>query len=114
MSAATLCLALMGLILACFIGGMRRGITAIILIRPLCDRLFEEARFDVVGKNLSYGAPLTFIVIAAMLVSLQGVQGRARTLLERAWIPFLAMAFVAVLYSPVPVDAFRKFLTYVS
>jgi O-antigen ligase len=114
MSAATLCLALMGLILACFVGGIRRGIAAIILIRPLCDRLFEEARFDVAGKDLSYGAVLNFIVIAAMLVSLQGVQGRARTLLERAWIPFLAVAFIAVFYSPVPVDALRKFLTYVS
>jgi len=95
MSAATICLALMGLILVTFIGGIRRGIAAIILIRPLCDRLFEEARFDVAGKNLSYGAALNFIVIAAMLVSLQGVQGRARTLLERAWIPFLAVAFIA-------------------
>src|SRR5207253_2690991 len=97
-----------------FVGGLPRGIAAIVLIRPLCDRLFEQARFDVAGKDLSYGAALNFIVIAAMLLTLQRVQGRWRVLLERAWIPFLALAFVAVLYSPVPVDAFRKFLTYVS
>lgn len=114
MSAATIGLVLMGVILAAFVGGIQRGIAAIILIRPLCDRLFELARFDVAGKDLSYGAALNFIVIASMLVSLQRIQGRARILLERAWIPFLALTFVAVLYSPVPIDAFRKFLTYVS
>ncbi|HEY2010643.1 MAG TPA: O-antigen ligase family protein [Rhizomicrobium sp.] len=114
MSASTLSLALMVLILAAFVGGLQRGIAAIVLIRPLCDRLFEQARFDVAGKDLSYGAVLNFIVIAAMLMSLQKIQGRSRILLERAWIPFLAIAFIAVLYSPVSVDAFRKFLTYVS
>ena len=114
MSAATISLALLALILASFIGGLQRGIAMIILIRPLCDRLFEATRFDVAGKDLSYGAALNFIVIAAMLVSLQRVQGRARILLERGWIPFLLIAFIAVLYSPVAVDGFRKFLTYVS
>jgi O-antigen ligase len=114
MSAPSISLALMALIAASFVGGLQRGISMIILIRPLCDRLFEAARFDVAGKDLSYGAVLNFIVIAAMLLSLQRVQGRARVLLERAWIPFLLIAFIAVLYSPVAVDGFRKFLTYVS
>jgi len=114
MSAATVDLVLMGIILAAFVGGMQRGIAAIIVIRPLCDRLFEQARFDVLGEALSYGAVLNFIVIAAMLLSLQRIQGKTRTSLERAWIPFLAVTFIAVLYSPVQVDAFRKFLTYVS
>src|SRR5207245_535922 len=113
-SAATISLALMALILVSFVGGLQRGITMIILIRPLCDRVFEQARFDVAGKDLSYGAVLNFIVIAAMLVSRQRVPARARRLPARAWLPFLAIAFIAVLYSPVAVDGFRKFLTYVS
>ncbi|HWX90212.1 MAG TPA: O-antigen ligase family protein [Rhizomicrobium sp.] len=107
-------LVLTAIVLAAFIGGVQRGVTALLIIRPLCDRLFEQARFDVAGHDLSYGAVLNFIVIIAMLLNLQNISDTSRMKLERAWIPFLLVALVAVFYSPVQVDAFRKFLTYVS
>ena len=105
---------LTSVVLTAFVGGMRRGIAAVILVRPLCDRIFEQARFDVAGHDLSYGAVFNLIVIGAMLLSLQRVDNRIQITLERAWIPFLLLALAAVLYSPVEVNAFRKFLTYVS
>ena len=79
-------------VLAAFVGGMQRGIAALLIIRPLCDRLFEQARFDVAGRDLSYGAVLNFIVIAAMLLSLLRLNDKSRISLERAWIPFLLVA----------------------
>jgi len=114
MNAGVADLLLTATVLAAFIGGMQRGLAALIIIRPLCDRLFEQARFDVAGRDLSYGAVLNFIVIIVMLLSLPRVNDKSRISLERAWMPFLAVALVAVLFSPVQVDAFRKFLTYVS
>ena len=114
MSAGIMALLLTGAVLLSFFGGLQRGIAAIIITRPLCDRLFEQARFDVAGQHLSYGAAFNFIVIAAMLVSLQRINDRFRVSLERAWLPFLAVTFAATLYSPVQAEAFRKFLTYVS
>jgi O-antigen ligase len=101
-------------VLTAFIGGMRRGIAAVLIVRPLCDRIFEQSRFEVAGHDLSYGAIMNLIVVCAMLLSLQRVNNRIQIALERAWFPFLLLALVAVWYSPVAVDAFRKFLTYVS
>ncbi len=75
MHAGTAALLLTVAVLAAFVGGMQRGIAALLIIRPLCDRLFEQARFDVAGRDLSYGAVLNFIVIAAMLPSLFKLQG---------------------------------------
>ncbi len=105
---------LTSVVLTAFIGGVKRGVAALIIIRPLCDRLFEQARFEVAGHDLSYGAILNFVVIAAMLLSLQRIDNKVQIILERAWLPFLLLALAAVLYSPVELDAFRKFLTYVS
>jgi O-antigen ligase len=114
MSAGIADLLLTATVLAAFFGGMQRGIAVLLIVRPLCDRLFELARFDVAGRDLSYGAVFNFIVIVAMLLSLPRLYDRSRISLERAWIPFLLVALIAVLYSPVQIDAFRKFLTYVS
>jgi O-antigen ligase len=114
MSVAIIDLMLTAIVLLAFVGGLQRGIAAVIIIRPICDRLFEQARFVVAGQELSYGAVVNFIVIAAMLVSLQRINDNFRIRLERAWLPFLLIAFIAVFYSPVQIDAFRKFLTYVS
>ena len=114
MSAGIIALVLTGAVLLSFFGGLQRGIAAIIITRPLCDRLFEQARFDIAGQQLSYGAVFNFIVIAAMLVSLQRINDRFRVSLERAWLPFLLVTLIAVFYSPVQAEAFRKFLTYVS
>lgn len=107
-------LVMTGIMVAAFAAGLRRGIAVLLIVRPLCDRLFEQARFEVAGHALSFGAVMNFVVISAMLASLQRIDNRIQITLERAWIPFLLLMLAATLYSPVEVDAFRKFLTYVS
>ena len=47
-------------------------------------------------------------------MSLPRINNRMPVTLERAWFPFLLLTLVSVAYSPVAVDGFRKFLTYVS
>jgi O-antigen ligase len=103
-----------GVILASFLGGLRAGVTALLLIRPLCDRLFEAARFEVAGRDLSCGAILNVLVISIMIVNIPRINNRIPVALERAWLPFLLLSLAAVVYSPVALDGFRKFLTYVS
>jgi O-antigen ligase len=105
---------LVGVILASFLGGLRTGVTALLLIRPLCDRLFEAARFEVAGRDLSCGAILNVLVISIMILNIPRINNRMPVALERAWLPFLLLSFAAVFYSPVALDGFRKFLTYVS
>lgn len=114
MVAGTISLLMTGIVVAALAGGLARGISALLVVRPLCDRLFEQARFEVAGHALSYGAVLNFVVICAMLAGLRRINNRIQITLERSWIPFLLLAMAAILYSPVEVDAFRKFLTYVS
>jgi O-antigen ligase len=101
-------------ILAGFIGGLRSGMVGLLLIRPLCDRVFELSRFDVAGKDISYGAVVNVFVIGAICLVLYRLRNRIQVTLWRAWIPFLLVTFIATLYSPVAADGFRKFLTYVS
>ena len=112
--ANSISLALTLIIMAGFIGGLRSGLTGLLLIRPICDRLFELARFDFAGKEMSYGAALNFIVIGAIVLVLYRLRTKVQVTLCRAWVPFLLVTLIASFYSPVPVDAFRKFLTYVS
>ena len=112
--ASLLSVAIVGVVLASFLGGLRAGVTALILIRPLCDRLFEDARFSFAGRDLSCGAILNALVIVMMIVNLPRIKHRIPVTLERAWLPFLAVCLAAVLYSPVALDGLRKFLTYVS
>ncbi len=107
-------LLLTGVMVAAFAAGLSRGITVLLIVRPLCDRLFEQSRFEVAGHALSYGAVMNFVVICAMLVSLQRISNKVQITLERSWIPFLLLALAAILYSPVAVDASRKYLTYIS
>lgn len=106
--------ALVGVIFISFFWGMRPGVTALLIIRPLCDRIFENARFEVAGSDISCGAILNALVIAAMLVNLPRVNSKVEVALERAWIPFLMLMLAACFYSPVGMDAFRKCATYVS
>jgi O-antigen ligase len=107
-------LLLVGIVPAAFVFGLRAGLATLIIVRPLCDRLFELSRSDVGGVALSYGALLNLIVIFALLLNIGRVWRRAPSSLKTAWIPFLMVCSVGVLYSPVQVDAFRKLLTYVS
>src|ERR1700721_2030223 len=97
---------LLGLFLAAvisssFLLGLRSGIIAVILIRPLCDRLFELARFDVAGHAISYGVLVNIVVIFALLLNTGRIWHRAPSGLKTIWLPFLLMAFIAILYSPV-------------
>lgn len=112
--AAIASLLLTAAMIMAFLGGLSYGVAALIVLRPVCDRLFEQARFTVAGHDLSCGAVLNLIVIAAMLASLGRLTNKIQITLERSWIPFLLVALFAVSYSPVAVDASRKFLTYVS
>lgn len=109
-----LSLALTLVILAGFIGGLRSGLVVLLLVRPLCDRLFELAKFDVAGKDITYGAAINLLVILAIGLVLYRLRNRVQVALWRAWVPFLLLMLIASYYSPVPIDAFRKFLTYVS
>jgi O-antigen ligase len=101
-------------IVAGFVGGLRPGIVGLLLIRPLCDRIFELSRFDLAGKDISYGAAINVVVIVAIGLVLYRLRNRVQITLWHAWVPFLLVTLIAVFYSPVAVDAFRKFLTYVS
>ena len=101
-------------IVAGFVGGLRPGIVGLLLIRPLCDRIFELSRFDLAGKDISYGAAINVVVIVAIGLVLYRLRNRVQITLWHAWVPFLLVTLIAVFYSPVAVDAFRKYLTYVS
>jgi O-antigen ligase len=103
-----------GVILASFLGGLKAGMTALIVVRPLCDRIFDEARFVLGGRDLSCGAVLNVLVIVIMILNIARIKNRIPVTLERAWLPFLLVCLAAASYSPVALDGFRKFLTYVS
>jgi putative inorganic carbon (HCO3(-)) transporter len=107
-------LALAGAIPFAFLLGFRRGVAALLFIRPLCDRIFESGRFDIGGHAISYGALIDLIVICVFLLYINQLFCRVPYGLRTAWLPFLLIAFVAVLYSPVQIDAARKFITYVT
>lgn len=106
--------ALAALIPAAFLLGLRRGITALLMIRPLCDRLFEAGRFDIAGHSLSYGVLINFTVICVSLLTLGSILRRVPNGLRGMWVPFLLVAFASALYSPIAIDGLRKFVTYVT
>jgi putative inorganic carbon (hco3(-)) transporter len=95
-----------------FFFGSRNGVVALILLRPLCDRVFELGRFDVGNQSISCGAFVNIAVIFALFCNLsrtwQSVPAKLRTI----WLPYLFLALIAVTYSPVQMEALRRFLTY--
>jgi putative inorganic carbon (HCO3(-)) transporter len=95
-----------------FFFGFRTGVVALILVRPLCDRIFESGRFDVGGQAISYGALVNIAVILALFCNLSRVWQSVPAKLRTIWLPFLILAFAAVIYSPVQLEALRKFFTY--
>ncbi len=99
---------------AAFLIGLRVGLATLLLIRPLCDRLFEASRFDVAGHALSFGAVMNIVVIGVALLMIGQILRRVPYGLKTAWLPLLLVTCVAIAYTPVPVDGLRKFLTYVS
>jgi putative inorganic carbon (HCO3(-)) transporter len=103
-----------GVVLAAFAFGLRAGIATLIIIRPLCDRFFELARFDVMGHLFSYGAILNVVVISVLMINVLRIRQCIPAELRNIWLPFLLVSLVASLYSPVQIDGVRKLLTYVS
>jgi O-antigen ligase len=101
-------------IVVAFLLGLQRGVTVLILIRPICDRLFDAGRFDVGGHAISYGALINIVVIGVLLINIGNLRRRVPPSLVIMWLPFLLITLIAVLYSPVAVDGLRKWLTYVS
>jgi O-antigen ligase len=94
--------------------GVRVGLYTIVFLRPLCDRVFDATRFNVAGHDVSCGALVNVIVIVLAAYGLKNSAPPVVRKLLGVWLPFLACVFVATLYSPVVVDAFRKLITYVS
>ena len=89
-------------IVVAFLLGLRRGVSALILIRPICDRLFDAGRFDVAGHAISYGAIINIVVIGVLLINMGNLRRRVPPSLVIMWLPFLLIALTAVLYSPSP------------
>jgi putative inorganic carbon (hco3(-)) transporter len=95
-----------------FFFGFRNGVVALILLRPLCDRVFELGRFDVGTQSISCGAFVNIAVIVALLCNLSRVWQSVPPKFRTIWLPYLLLAFVAVTYSPIQMEALRRFLTY--
>jgi O-antigen ligase len=102
------------IVLAAFAFGLRAGICILILIRPLCDRLFELTKFDVGGATVTYGAVINIIVLCVTIINFAKIRRCTPPKLRSIWVPFLFVCAVATLYSPVQIDALRKLLAYVS
>ncbi len=100
-------------VLAAFILGLRAGVAALIVVRPLCDRLFESGRFDIAGHAESAGAIMNVIVICTVIFNIARISKYTPPPLKNIWFPFLFVCAAAVIYSPVQVDALRTLLTYV-
>ena len=103
-----------GIIQCAFLLGLRSGIAALILIRPICDRIFELGRFEFAGSEISGGALINLVVIIVTMLNAQSIVRSMPAGLRTTWLPFVLVTFAAVLYSPLPIGGFRKFLTYVS
>jgi O-antigen ligase len=102
------------IMLGAFFLGLRTGVVAVIFIRPLCDPFFGEGKFEIAGQTITYGALINVAVILALFLNFsqvwQSVPAKVRTI----WLPFLVLAFAAVIYSPVQMEAVRTYLTYFS
>src|SRR5262245_20443711 len=102
MSSQLIGLGLAGIVVICFCLGFRAGLIALLLIRPLCDRIFELGRADIGGSALSSGAILNLVVIAAVLTKAPSVWRSVPPPLRTAWILFLLVVMFSVTYAPVP------------
>jgi O-antigen ligase len=102
------------IIVGAFFRGLRTGVAALIFIRPLCDPFFAEGRFEIVGQAITLGAVINVAVIIALLLNFSQIWFSVPNKLRTIWLPFLVLAFAAVIYSPIQMDAFRTYLTYVS
>jgi putative inorganic carbon (HCO3(-)) transporter len=99
-------------VLAAFVFGLRAGIGALIVVRPLTDRLFELAGLEVAGHQVTYGILLNIIVVCTAAINIVRIQRYTPPGLRNIWLPFLLVCAIATLYSPLPVDALRRIVIY--
>ena len=97
-----------------FFRGLRTGVATLIFIRPLCDPLFAEGRLEIAGQAITYGAVINIAVIIALFFNFSRIWFSVPNKLQAIWLPFLILAFAAVIYAPMPMEAFRTYLTYIS
>ncbi len=106
------------IVLAAFAFGLRTGIAVLIIIRPLTDRLFELASFDVtvnfITHHVTYGVVINLLLICTAIVNAARIQRCTPAGLRSVWLPFLLICAAAVLYSPQQFDATRRVLIYAS
>jgi O-antigen ligase len=100
------------IMLGAFFLGLRTGLVALILIRPLCDRIYALGNLEIGSHPISYGALVNVAVILAFVCNFSQVWRSVPAKFRTLWWPFLFLAFAAAIYSPVQSDALRKFLTY--
>jgi O-antigen ligase len=105
---------LTAIMVGAFFRGLRTGVVALIFIRPICDPFFAEGRFEVAGQTLTYGALINVAVILALFLNFAQIWRSVPAKMWTIWLPFLALAFAAVVYSPLPSEALRTYLTYLS
>lgn len=101
------------IVLAAFAFGLRAGVGTLVVIRPLTDRLFELGSFDVAGQSVTYGVVVNIVVISAMILNISKIRQCTPSGLVTAWLPFLLVCAIAVLYSPLQIDALRRLSVYV-
>jgi O-antigen ligase len=101
------------IMLGAFFFGLRTGVVAVILIRPLCDPIFADGKSEIAGQAISIGALINLAVILALICNFSRIWHSVPVKVRTIWLPFLILAFAAVIYSPVvPLQAIRTFLTY--
>jgi O-antigen ligase len=102
------------IMLGAFFRGLRAGIVTLIFIRPICDPFFAEGKLEVGGQSITYGALINVAVIVALFLNWSQVWSSVPAKVRTIWLPFLVLAFAAVIYSPIPMESFRTYLTYFS
>jgi putative inorganic carbon (HCO3(-)) transporter len=102
------------IMLGAFFLGLRTGVVALIFIRPLCDPFFAEGKFEIAGQTLSFGALINVAVIVVLFLNFSQIWRSVPAKVRTIWLPFLVLAFAAVIYSPVPSEALRTYLNYFS
>lgn len=115
-------LPLLLVLLAMLVMDKRRLFLGILLVRAVCDPIFDSAKFSIAGMNLGVGAVLNALVILmALLFICERVPVRQSNSAQAArpglplWVPALLLILLAaVLRSPEPGAALRTFLVLLS
>jgi len=114
LQATILSFAIVGIVLSAFIFGLRQGVMAILLVRCVCDLVFDLSKISLGDNDISMGAALNVVVIAAAVISLALYPQRTAIKYSLIWGPFLAVACFTTVLAPDPIMAIRKLLVLVS